>query len=138
VAKNIPDRGDMNMKLSSPLYSPHLSAIIRRDFDFCIKILTGDIKQIYTLIIEHLNSIDLAKTNTQTLMRELRLAKQKIALIVAIAEITRFWNLKKVTWHLSEFANTAIELIVKFQINVSSFFLANLSGNFLFATRRKS
>ncbi len=54
------------------------------------------------------------ETDLPKLMQHLRLAKRQVALLVAVADITGSWELDQVTGTLSDFAQMAVRLAVRF------------------------
>lgn len=92
--------------------SPYLSSLITKNFDFFEDIFnTGFEKNFEKIIkeIEELNSED-----TDEIYRTLRKAKQKAALLIAMAEISEYWNISETTDKLSIFADICIKKSAEF------------------------
>ena len=90
--------------------SPFLTLACVREPEFVRSLLTAGPDRAYAHIIE-----DLAPTpagapdeSTATVMRRLRVAKRRVALTVAVADIAGLWSLEQVTGALSDFADGAL------------------------------
>ena len=88
--------------------SPFLSHLALQNSDVLRQFITQGADVTYRQIISDLIT-DFAKDQTQ-LMQQLRLAKGKAALLIALADISELWSLEQVTLALSEFAETALDL----------------------------
>ncbi|MEN3950681.1 bifunctional [glutamine synthetase] adenylyltransferase/[glutamine synthetase]-adenylyl-L-tyrosine phosphorylase [Iodidimonas sp. SYSU 1G8] len=89
--------------------SPYLSASAFKTPEALIAVLTQGPDAAVETLFESLTET-LPKLDTQdALMRALRQAKLRLALTVAVADITGHWPLEKVTGALSEFAELAVD-----------------------------
>jgi glutamate-ammonia-ligase adenylyltransferase len=93
-------------------YSPFLWKITERNLPFFLELLATDP---HTSFQRTLSAITNETYTTQpTLMQALRIAKQQVALLTAIADLTGYWDVEDVTDALSQFAETSIRLCVSF------------------------
>ena len=96
-------------------YSPFLSNIIARYPDFVQEISEKGVDEVFEELKSTLNNLYSPSVND--LMREMRIAKKKAALLIAIADIKCLWTLRKVTLALSELAQICIQLTVTFLLH---------------------
>ena len=89
--------------------SPYLTKLIQKNSDFFEFIIKNGSFEAFNQTIKNLPDVF---ENKEDLMRHLRLAKQKIALLTAIADITKEWTLEEVTKTLSDFAKLCVEMTV--------------------------
>lgn len=73
-------------------------------------IFSSDISQSYDVLMDELASLSLAGMSQSEVMQQLRLAKQRMALIIAIADIGGIWPVMEVTKRLSFFAERAVNI----------------------------
>jgi glutamate-ammonia-ligase adenylyltransferase len=93
--------------------SPYLARIIESEPDFFLDICKNGFDFAFSHLINNLHSIHPKEFVKQELMSFLRLAKRKLSLLVALADITGSWSLKQVTAALSEFADLAVSVSVE-------------------------
>ena len=89
-------------------HSPYLWGITLKHPDFIRDIALDGLDESIDKLYTSMNSLTFNKPDE--LMRHLRHHKTRLALTVAIAEITLAWPLEKVTSHLSEFASNCLKL----------------------------
>ncbi len=87
--------------------SPFLSNILRTEADFATACFSSDSDNLFSRIISEVNQV-LGVASRQELMRTLRLARRRAALLIALADIGRRWGLMEVTRRLTDFADAAI------------------------------
>jgi len=96
--------------------SPFLSGIALRHPDWLARLLDSAPQVTLESLVARTRS--LAKSENQTdLMRDLRLAKQEAALVIAMADITSCWTLEEVTRGLADFADAAVHASVEFLLH---------------------
>ncbi len=89
--------------------SPYLARLIRRMPDFFARIVDEEPGALLNEILEATSRAGCRGPEEATLMRELREAKARLALLVAAADIAGVWSLEQVTAALSDFAEAAID-----------------------------
>ncbi|NRA85851.1 MAG: bifunctional [glutamine synthetase] adenylyltransferase/[glutamine synthetase]-adenylyl-L-tyrosine phosphorylase [Rhizobiales bacterium] len=94
--------------------SPYLSGIIRRYPKFAIETLISEPDILYANFIAKFIT-EASQQNTDfEMMKILRIAKQKVALSLAIWDLSGTWTQAKVTDILSKFADLSIELTLNY------------------------
>lgn len=99
--------------------SPYLTHLIFKNKDFLIELLEDGPEYCFDSIINELRQQHplTSSKNDAEIMVILRHAKQKIALLVAISDITCHWQLEQITKSLSIFAETCLNLISHYLLN---------------------
>ncbi len=96
--------------------SPYLSGLIERHpqlvIDFYELGIEECVKQVF-------NELETPSTSRDMLMQKLRLAKQKIALLVAMADISLQWNVAQVTLALSNFAALCLQQTLQYLTKIA-------------------
>jgi len=90
--------------------SPFLSQCAVSDPDFLCDLLQSGPTEAFSTSMASLADKGKESLNEQALARELRLAKRRVALGIAVADITGAWPLFEITGALSRFAETALSL----------------------------
>jgi [glutamine synthetase] adenylyltransferase / [glutamine synthetase]-adenylyl-L-tyrosine phosphorylase len=81
-------------------YSPFLDSLIKRQPDLVALVEAGDLDQ----------ALQMARSvEAETVASTLRLQRQGVALVTAIADLAGVWDLARVTAELSDFADSALE-----------------------------
>ncbi len=88
--------------------SPFLSQCLLAEPEFTHALLRDGAAQAYERALTDLRRAAPPQTDSATVMRALRQAKRRVALLTAIADITGAWKLGKVTATLTDFAERAI------------------------------
>ena len=89
-------------------YSPFLSRCLLHDIELFAAVLRRGPKKPFEETLDRLD-LDLdSQTELSAVEAELRLIRQKVALIVALADLAGAWSLDEVTQALSRFADRAI------------------------------
>lgn len=97
----------------SASHAPYLSRLIIRHPESFTAALQGLYESYYDQAIQRLST--LAQAETEALwMQAARQIKEQIALIIALADITKNWTLSQVTEALSLFADTAVQSALSF------------------------
>lgn len=89
--------------------SPYLSHILLAEMPFARRLIEAGPDAAFAEVMGELD----ADADRPALMRRLRVAKRRIALIVALADIAGVWPLEAVTGALSDFADAALRLSVR-------------------------
>lgn len=92
--------------------SPYLARLVLKHLDFVREVFESNLDDSFSILIESIKKADLSRLTREDLENKLRVSRTKCALLVAIADITRKWELKKVTESLSEFADEVIKLTI--------------------------
>lgn len=90
--------------------SPFLSQCLLREPAFLCEIMREGPEVAFFRLLSSLREALRSELDTNRVMRELRVAKRRAALLVALADIGGVWELDSVTDALSRFADTAAEL----------------------------
>lgn len=90
--------------------SPFLSEALLREQAFVAMLMRDGFDATFTALLEDLRTEHGREEDTARLMRGLRIAKRRVALLVGMADIAGVWALHQVTGALSDFAETALRL----------------------------
>ncbi len=94
--------------------SPYLTQIALREQSFICRIVAESPDQtLAATMVELWDGAGEADVKAE-LMRVLRVAKRRVAMLAAIADITGQWPLERVTAALSDLADAALQLTVRF------------------------
>ncbi len=93
--------------------SPFLSKLLIRYPEVLRQSLTCDSDEVYKRTLNSLLVSHDEQSQTE-FIRSLRIAKGKLALLIALADIAGWWNLEKITAALSEFAEICLKQTVDF------------------------
>ena len=92
--------------------SPFLTRCIVSDIPFLKELMTRGPDTALGRVIAHLkDDLDQA-TEPDRLMRELRVARRRVALLVALADLVGLWPLERITQALSDFADVALSAAI--------------------------
>jgi glutamate-ammonia-ligase adenylyltransferase len=92
--------------------SPFLTTCMLGDLGFLRELLTHGPDTCFGRLVGHLKD-DLGRTTEQDhLKRELRRARRRVALLVALADVTGLWPLERITQALSDFADVALSATI--------------------------
>jgi glutamate-ammonia-ligase adenylyltransferase len=100
--------------------SPHLSAIIEREPAFMIHLLAAGPVPLRERVMADVRSATDAAPAGNDPSAALRIAKRRIALLTAIADITGFWSLEQVTGTLSDFAAGALGAACAYLLGIAA------------------
>ncbi|MDY0870722.1 bifunctional [glutamine synthetase] adenylyltransferase/[glutamine synthetase]-adenylyl-L-tyrosine phosphorylase [Dongia rigui] len=89
--------------------SPFLSRCLLAEADTFLALLTQDIDSVFNNVVIAVTPKALENLDEAGLMQALRRARRRVALIVAVADISAHWPLEKVTAALSQFADVALQ-----------------------------
>lgn len=107
---------DAGLQLLNALFgnSPYLSQLLLKRVPFIELLLEKGYDDVFNELLEHIRKLHTICTRQVEMMTELRIAKQKAALLIAIADISELWDLFKVTHALSVFADETLSATVNF------------------------
>ena len=88
--------------------SPYVSHLIVSEAAHFYSVLADGPDSVFNKLLNDLAALALAESDEATVMRELRIAKRRAHLTVAIADIAGTWELKRITRALSDFADAAV------------------------------
>jgi len=111
LARQMPVR---NLLLGIADHSPYLGTLVRADAQRLLRLLQQSPEQSLALCLDGLVRDYASAENEAQLMRFLRLAKQEVALLVALADLGGLWPLNDVTQALSRAADLFVSLALRF------------------------
>jgi [glutamine synthetase] adenylyltransferase / [glutamine synthetase]-adenylyl-L-tyrosine phosphorylase len=88
--------------------SPFLSGLAVKEWHFLTRLVAAGADPLFEEIAAETEKIDDLGEEMPALMRRLRIAKRRIALLAAVAELTGTWSLEQQTGALSRFAEAAV------------------------------
>ncbi|WP_444455485.1 glutamine-synthetase adenylyltransferase [Rhodobacter capsulatus] len=88
--------------------SPFLAGLLEREADWARAALSGEIETAFATEIARLQEVEL-----EALGAELRRAKRRLALLIALADLGGVWSLERVTQSLTTLADTAVDLALR-------------------------
>lgn len=88
--------------------SPFLTLCMVQDPKFTMELLTRGWDAVHAGILDHLAALRQQEMEDADISRELRIAKRRVALTIAVADIVEAWPVDQVTRALSDFADAAI------------------------------
>jgi glutamate-ammonia-ligase adenylyltransferase len=100
--------------------SPFLTRCALSDPPFLQQILELGPDTGLCLVIDEIKDELSRETDADTLRRGLRIARTRVALLVAFADITGTWSLERVTQALSDFADVAVSAAVSHLLTVAA------------------
>ena len=106
VLEAVPAR---NLLIGIADHSPYLWRLVTADATRCVDLLIEAPELCLAAALSDIRAIGRnARLGTADVMRELRRAKQKLALLVALADLGGVWSLEEVTAALTDFADAAV------------------------------
>ncbi len=93
--------------------SPFLTQCVLVDIAFTSELLQCGADESYARVLDRLGRVDARERTGDEVMAALRVAKRRIALTVALADIAGLWPLARVTAALSDFAEASLRLAVR-------------------------
>jgi glutamate-ammonia-ligase adenylyltransferase len=94
--------------------SPYVSHLIVSEAAHFYSVLADGPDSVFNKLLNDLAGLALGEPDEATLMRELRIAKRRAHLTIAIADIAGTWDLEQVTGALSDFADAAVAAAASF------------------------
>ena len=88
--------------------SPYLTQLCLREQACMVTILQTDPTDVFDQLLVDLQQIDAAHMGFEPLMKALRVVKRRGALAIAIADITNYWPLEKITLAITQLAETTL------------------------------
>src|SRR5579872_842906 len=93
--------------------SPFLTSLAVSEWNFLTALIEQDVDSLFEATASAIETHADSGENRATLMRRLRVAKRRIALLAAVAELTGHWTLERQMTALSRFAEAAIGAAVR-------------------------
>jgi glutamate-ammonia-ligase adenylyltransferase len=112
LVSDIPAVRDLLLGLAD--HSSFLWRLVEQDPERCASLLASDPDQRVAFLITETAGSWRGRDDIDDLMRELRLAKQELALLVALADVGWAWTLEQVTAALAGFADAAASSALRF------------------------
>ena len=100
--------------------SPFLTQCCLREPDLLRQLLQEGPDGTFAEVEDALNRDLTAATDRSGVMRALRVAKRRVALLVAVADIAEWWSLERVTGALSRFADTALSAAARHLLSAAA------------------
>jgi glutamate-ammonia-ligase adenylyltransferase len=94
--------------------SPYVSHLIISEAALFYSVLADGPDSVFNKLLNDLADLVLADIDETSLMRELRIAKRRAHLTIALADIVGAWSLERVTGALSDFADAAVTAATAF------------------------
>ena len=88
--------------------SAFLSGLVRRYPEFAVEALSTPPDQLFSAVCERLETEAASAPSQADLMRHLRVARNHVALLIALADIAGCWSCEQVTRALTRFADVAV------------------------------
>ncbi len=88
--------------------SPFLSGLVRRYPEFAVEALSTPPDQLFTTVCARIEMEAASAPSQADLMRHLRVARNHVALLIALADIAGCWSCEQVTRALTQFADVAV------------------------------
>ncbi|MEI8178443.1 MAG: hypothetical protein WCG38_07330, partial [Aestuariivirga sp.] len=96
--------------------SPFLRQLMLRDPAFAGRVFAEDADQLMALELSGLTLIDPALSQAEV-MALLRQAKKRVALLVAVADLSGRWSVEQVTAALTDFADMALGAVISWLLS---------------------
>jgi glutamate-ammonia-ligase adenylyltransferase len=105
----------MGRRLLSAVFgnSPFLSGVAVTEWDFLTRLIADGADAVFAEIAAAIERHEDRGQNRAELMRELRIAKRRVALLAALAELAGSWSLERQMAALSSFAEAAVGAAVR-------------------------
>ena len=94
--------------------SPYLTQLVLRDPAITVRILRDPPEDLLGEFLRDLRAASDHVDNQNDLMRHLRVAKHRIALLAAVTDLSSRWSLEEVTRALSDLADGALDQTIRF------------------------
>ena len=96
--------------------SPYLSSVAVKEWLFLTRLVEQGPDPLFSEIAASVESTENLGEETAALMRRLRIAKRRVALLAAVAELAGVWSLEQQTGALSRFAEAALGAALRHQL----------------------
>jgi glutamate-ammonia-ligase adenylyltransferase len=96
--------------------SPFLGQCLLRERTTLSRVLTEGPDPVFNNLVSELSDLAGSEIEETSLMRLLRGAKRRAALIIALADIAGAWSLERVTGALSEFADHVVDAALRHRL----------------------
>lgn len=94
-------------------HSPFLGTALLREIGFFRDLITTGVDRRFAALLDDMKAELGAETASDRMMKGLRIAKRRAALLIGLADMTGTWGLEQVTGALSDFAQTALHLATR-------------------------
>jgi glutamate-ammonia-ligase adenylyltransferase len=94
--------------------SPYLSRLMQRQSAFFVDVCRHSPEEMLSRVLHDMHQWSVDAMSQAEMMRHLRVAKQQVALLSAMADIAGVWEVMTVTRALSDFADAAIQKATDF------------------------
>lgn len=102
-------------------HSPYLAQILVADIAFCRSIAEAGWQRAFALALAEIGDLPAAAMPTPAVMAQLRKAKRRAALVVALADIAGGWSLETVTGALTRTAEAAVAQAIRHLLATPAF-----------------
>ena len=96
--------------------SAHLSRLLHADPAFALSCFRDAPDDLFAAVMAETTDAGASAESEAEIMRRLRMAKRRAALLIALADISGLWELEEVTRRLTEFADEAVRAAVAFAL----------------------
>ncbi len=110
------DERARNLLMAAIGGSGYLSALVRTNTDFAAACLRQPPGQLMQDILRQIEKSGHGAGDEAQIMQALRRAKARAALLLALADLARFWPLEEITAHLTRLAETALAAASRFAL----------------------
>ena len=93
--------------------SPFLTRTLLRETAFLPAVLSAPADESFAAILAEVEAAPMAATSQGEMMQRLRVARRRVALLVAMADIAGMWAVPRVVEALTAFADTAVQAAVR-------------------------
>ncbi len=101
-------------------FSPYLADLVIKHPHLILEIAEHGYDAIFNDTMQNILFDKITPITNTNFYKELRIAKQKISLLIAMADMTKEWNLEKVTLSLSLFAEQCLKVSTQYLLHEAS------------------
>ena len=94
--------------------SPFLARSLLREPEYGRLLAASDPELLFSTLIGELHPKALIPLEEAAFMQTLRVARRRVALLIALADIAGIWSMQQSTWTLSRFADWAVQGVVAY------------------------
>ena len=100
--------------------SPFLSGVVVKEWAFLTRLLDEGADRLFSEIVANVEEAEDLGEDTAALMRRLRIAKRRVALLAALAELAGAWSLEQQTMALSRLAEAVLGAVLRHLLREAS------------------
>jgi glutamate-ammonia-ligase adenylyltransferase len=100
--------------------SPFLSGLAVAEWDFLTRLIEEGADPLFEEVVTSIETHADRGENQAALMHRLRIAKRRVALLAAVAELARSWSLEQQMTALSRFAEASVGATVRYLLRTAS------------------